>query len=289
MFPNLFRVPEWVPLLGGEVITSFGVMMFLAFLTAGLVHSHEMKRVGFDPEYTWTLVFWAVIGGIGGAKLYYLLLNFPRLVADPLAMILSRGGLVWYGGFLTATAMVVWQIHRLRLPLGRTADTIAPALAISYAVGRVGCFLVGDDYGRPTASPLGIRFPRGTPPTRVNILEDQFGIEVDPALVERFGDIVPVHPTQLYEIAASLVIFFVLWRLRGHARVPGWLFMLYLSLAGLERFAVEFFRAKDDRFFGTLTLAQLISLAIVTVGLAGVARLRRAAPAPGRSRRAAAR
>lgn len=279
MYPNLFRLPEWVPLLGGQVITSFGVMLFLAFLVAGLVHSREMRRAGLDPERSWDLLFAAVIGGIVGAKLYYVLLKFPRVLDDPVDLIFSRGGLVWYGGFLGAIALVILQIRRLQLPLGRVLDLAAPAVALAYGVGRIGCFLVGDDYGRPTGSFLGVRFPEGAPPSRVDLLERHFGIEVDPALVARYGEVVPVHPTQLYETALALVIFTVLWRLRRHGHAPGWLFMLYLVLAGAERFAIEFLRAKDDRFFGVLTLSQLVSLIVLTAGAIGLVRLSRAAPA----------
>jgi phosphatidylglycerol:prolipoprotein diacylglycerol transferase len=108
----------------------------------------------------------------------------------------------------------------------------------------------------------------------VDIIERDFGITVDPALVERYGNVVPVHPTQLYEVALSTLIFLVLWRLRGRAWKPGRLFMLWLVLAGMERFVVEFFRAKDDRFFGVLTLAQVISLVIVAGGAAGMMHFR---------------
>jgi phosphatidylglycerol:prolipoprotein diacylglycerol transferase len=283
MYPYLFRIPEWVPFLGGQPITSFGLMMFLAFLSAGLVHRSETKRKGLDPEITWDLLFMAVVGGILGAKIYYLLLNFPRLVEDPLRLIFARGGLVWYGGFLGGFSLVVWQIRRLKLDLPVQADMIAPGLALAYAVGRVGCFLVGDDWGRPTGSWVGIAFPRGTPPTRVDIIEREFGIHVDPELIARYGDMVPVHPTQLYEVGLSLLIFFFLWSIRKHPHAKGWLFMVWLSLAGTERFLVEFFRAKDDRFFGFLTLAQAISLILVLVGVAGASMLRRSRPSSGGS------
>ena len=275
MFPNLFRIPEWIPLLGGQQITSFGMMMFLAFLGAAAVHRSETRRLDGDPESTWDLLFMAVIGGILGAKLYYMFLNFPQLVRDPASLIFARGGLVWYGGFMGGLALVVWQIRRKGLHLAQQADMIAPGLALAYGVGRIGCFLVGDDWGRPTGSWVGIAFPNGAPPTRVDIIEREFGIQVDPELVNRFGDIVPVHPTQLYEVGLSLLIFAFLWSIRKHGNGKGWLFMAWLALAGMERFVVEFFRVKDDRFFGFLTLAQVISLALVTVGLLGLSRLRR--------------
>jgi phosphatidylglycerol:prolipoprotein diacylglycerol transferase len=112
------------------------------------------------------------------------------------------------------------------------------------------------------------------PPSTVDVIERDFGIAVDPGLVEEFGQVVPVHPTQLYEVGMSTLIFFLLWRLRGGGRPAGWIFMLWLTLAGVERFLVEFLRAKDDRFIGFLTLAQMISLGIVVVGLVGMARVR---------------
>lgn len=280
MHPILLRIPEWIPVLGGEPITSFGVFMLLAFASAGVVLRSEMRRVGWDGDRAWDLVFWAVIGGILGAKLYYLLLNFPRLVADPASLLLDRGGLVWYGGFLGAAGLVILAIHRMELPLRKTVDLCAPALALAYAVGRVGCFLVGDDYGRPTDSWVGIAFPEGSPPTTVTALEQYFGVQVDPALVAEHGTVVPVHPTQLYEIGLSLLIFGFLWRIRRHRHAPGWLLMLWLVLAGAERFAVEFFRAKDDRFFGMITLAQVISVGLVAFGGFWMWRLRRPVSGP---------
>ena len=274
MYPVIFNLPDWFPLLGGEAITSFGVFMLFAFLTGGYVIRAGMRRIGEDPDKAWDLVFMGVIGGIAGAKLYYILLNYERLTTDPGVLILSRGGLVWYGGFLLATALVVWEIRRQKMSLPKMADIIAPALALAYAVGRMGCFLVGDDWGRPTDSWLGIAFPRGTPATSVINIE-RLGIAVDPELIEKYGQIVPVHPTQLYEVGLSTLIFFFLWKIRGDARASGWIFMLWLVLAGAERFAVEFLRAKDDRFFGVLTLAQVISLAIAAAGVIGMTRVSR--------------
>lgn len=273
MYPYLFYMPDWVPLLGGAPITTFGVMMFCAFLTGGFLMRPLMQREGIDPERAWDVIFMAVIGGIVGAKAYYVLLNWRELLADPRHMIFSRGGMVWYGGFLGATALIVWDTLRAKLPLGKVADVVAAPLAFSYAVGRMGCFLVGDDWGRPTDLPWGIKFPRGTPPTTVASIERSFGITVDPALVQKYGDVIPVHPTQLYEIAISSAIGVFLWRKFGHRHRHGWLFMLWLVLAGGERFFVEIFRAKDDRFFGPLSLAQVISLALIATGAWGMVRL----------------
>ncbi len=279
MYPILFRLPEWFPFLGGEPITSFGVFMFLAFLTAGFVLREEFGRAGFEKDKAWDMVFMAVVGGILGAKIYYILLNWPQLMENPRALIFSRGGMVWYGGFAGAVVLCIWEVKRSKLPLGKMADLHAPPLAIAYAVGRIGCFLVGDDYGRPTDGWFGIKFPQGTPPTRVDVLESHYGITVDPALVEKYGQVVPVHPTQLYEIGMSTLIFFIIWRLRDHRNVPGWLWWVWLGFAGFERFLVEFVRVKDDRFFGPLTLAQFISIGLMGLALWGAMRARQREPA----------
>ncbi len=281
MYPNLFYLPDWIPGIGGQPVTSFGVAMLMAFLVAAWITRLGMERIGEDPEKAWDLVFMAVLGGIGGAKLYYVFLNFDRFQAEGLSFVLGRGGLVWYGGFFLAAVLVLWEMKRQKLPIPKMMDVAAPALALAYAVGRMGCFLVGDDWGRPTDSWVGIAFPQGAPPTRVDVIERQFGIQVDPDLVAQYGQVVPVHPTQLYEVGMSTLIFFLLWRLRFHDHRPGWLFSLWLILAGIERFIVEFFRAKDDRFFGVITLAQILSLLIVTVGVVGMRRTRAPAPAAG--------
>ncbi|MCY3808751.1 MAG: prolipoprotein diacylglyceryl transferase [Gemmatimonadetes bacterium] len=274
MYPNLFTLPEWLPLVGGAPITSFGVMMLAAFLTAGYLLKVELVRQGQRPDIAWDLLFWAVLGGIVGARIYYVLLNYPRFLDDPIGMLLSRAGMVWYGGFLLAGALVLRRIRTLDLPMGTIVDASAPALALAYGVGRLGCFLVGDDYGRPTDSWVGIAFPNGQPPTTVTTIESHFGIAVDPALVEKYGEVVPVHPTQLYETGISTLIFLLLWSLRRHRHRPGWLLALWLTLASAERFLVEFYRAKDDRFLGPLTLAQAVSVALAAVGVAWIAKLR---------------
>ena len=270
MYPIFFRIPEWFPLLGGAPITSFGVFMFLTFMVGGMVLRPEVERVGLEPEKAWDFIVMGVLGGILGAKAYYVLLNYDSLITDPIGSIFSRGGMVWYGGFLGGLIAVSWEVKRSGLRWAQMADLIAPVLASGYAVGRMGCFFVGDDYGRPTDAWFGVKFPQGAPPTRVSVMENHFGIEIDPYFVERFGEVIPVPPTQLYEVAMSLMIFGFLWRIRKHNYAEGWIWWIWFVLAGAERFLVEFVRLKDDRFLGIFTVAQLISLLLIVIGIWGI-------------------
>ena len=256
--------------LGRFEITGYGLMMMVGFLVASWLVQLELRRRGLREEYASDATLAAVIGGIIGAKLWYVVLT-----ADPAAL-LSRGGLVWYGGFLGG-ALAVWLNGlRLKVPTAWTAHLVAPALAGAYALGRIGCFLVNDDYGRPTTLPWGMKFPQGMPPSTVANLRDQFHValpaDLDPSTV------LAVHPTQIYEAILMLAAFAVLWSLRGRDKGTGWLFGLYLVLAGTERFVIEVLRAKDDRFLGPFTIAQLVSVILVGIGLTVMSRLAVARP-----------
>ena len=258
--------------IGGFEITGYGIMMMVAFLAGGWLVGLELRRRGFREEYATDMVAAAVIGGIVGAKLWYVALT------QDLGSLLSRGGLVWYGGFIGGAAAVLINGWRLRVPARWTMQVGAPALAAAYALGRVGCFLVNDDYGRPTDLAWGMRFPQGLPPSTAANLQAQFGVPI-PAGVDA-NAVLAVHPTQLYETAIMLAAFAVIWKLRTRPSATGWLFGLYLAFAGAERFLVEFVRAKDDRFLGPFTLAQLTSVGLVLIGGVLLARWNRGPEVP---------
>ncbi|MCU0620561.1 MAG: prolipoprotein diacylglyceryl transferase [Gemmatimonadales bacterium] len=259
--------------LGPLHVTGFGLMMMASFLVAAWLVSLELRRHQLDDTFAGDAMFGAVVGGIVGAKLWYVALTG----SSPF----STGGFVWYGGFLGGV-VGVWIATLLKgVPARWTMHLVAPTLAAGYAIGRVGCFLVGDDYGRPTSLPWAVRFPRGMPPsTAANLQEFKVAI---PAGTPP-DTVLAVHPTQLYEVAIMLAVFAWMWPRRKRTDWgTGALFGIYLMCAGVERFVVEIFRAKDDRLFGPLTVAQVTSVLLVLVGAALFAQLKGAgAVEPGR-------
>jgi phosphatidylglycerol:prolipoprotein diacylglycerol transferase len=240
-------------------LTGYGLMMMVAFLVGGWALAREVRRREMPTAIAWDTVVAAIIGGLVGAKVYYAAL-LGRLDA-----LVSRGGLVWYGGFIGGFLAVMGYWWWSRKPLRPLLDAISPALVAGYLLGRVGCFLVGDDYGVPTDLPWGIAFPRGSPPSTAQVLANDFHVSLPAGTPS--DRVLAVHPTQLYEVALAFVILNVLWRVRIHRHAAGWLFGLYLVLTGLERFFVEFVRAKDDRLLGPLSLAQGLSALSVVIGL----------------------
>jgi phosphatidylglycerol:prolipoprotein diacylglycerol transferase len=243
--------------LGPVTITGYGLMMMVAFLMAGWAIQLELRRRGLHEEYAADIVMAAVVGGLVGGRLWYV------AVTGHWDALFGRGGLVWYGGFFGGMLAVLANGWRKRVPLRFTLELAAPALALGYALGRVGCFLVNDDYGTPSSLPWAIRFPQGLPPSTVGALSEA-GVAL-PAGLDPL-QVVAVHPTQIYETVVMLGAFAWLWSRRGHGHAAGWLFAAWLTIAGLERFLIEFLRAKDDRFFGPITLAQVTSVALVLAG-----------------------
>ena len=255
--------------VGRFTLTGYGIMMMLGFLVAGWIYSRELQRRSLDPAIAWDTVVIAVVGGLVGSKLYF------AISVGSIGALFSRGGLVWYGGLAGGTAAVLAYMWLKKLPVRSLLDAVSPSLVVGYLLGRVGCFMVNDDYGLPSRLPWAVAFPQGSPPTTALVLREQFHAAI-PASIPA-GQVLTVHPTQLYEIALSFVVFWLLWRRREHRHAAGWLFGLYLVLSSLERIVVEIFRAKDDRIFGAFTVAQLVSALLVVLGIFLMRRLARPA------------
>ncbi len=250
----------------GLSLYTFGLMVGIAFVVAGCVVARRLVELGRREDLAYEMVMAGLVGGVLGAKLWWLVENWRSLEGDVLGNLFSGTGLVWYGGLAGGTlAVLSWSRWR-GLPALFTADVVAPALALGYAVGRIGCQLAGDgDYGVPSDLPWAMAYPNGTVPTT-----DQ------------------VHPTPVYEFLAMSAVAWILWR-RRDALPAGGLFALYLVLAGTERLLIEFIRRNEDVLLG-LSLAQFVSAAMILGGAAWLYRLRglgAAAVVPPGSRRVA--
>jgi phosphatidylglycerol---prolipoprotein diacylglyceryl transferase len=228
--------------IGPLTLQTFGLMFSLAFIAAGALVAKRLSELGKPVDWAYEISFAALAGGFIGARVYFMAQNWDDVKDDFFGSVFSGEGLVWYGGAIGgAVAVVAWAWWRGFLGLA-LLDLCAPALALGYAIGRVGCQLSGDgDYGTASDLPWAMSYPDGTVPT------DQ-----------------QVHPTPVYETLAMGLAAWVLWQLRDRLR-PGMLFALYLVLAGMERFLVEFVR-RNDEVVGGLTTPQLVSLGMMVVG-----------------------
>lgn len=248
MYPELLH-------LGPLTIYSYGVMMALGFVAAGWLIGRELQRQDRDPDLASSFVLWAAAGGIIGARLLFIMDEWPVFVADPVSLIITGAGFVWYGGLLGGVAGVTLCIRRHQLPWLPMMDIIAPAIALGHGIGRIGCHLAGDgDWGPPTELPWGVVYSRAV-----------VGWPHPPG--------VAVHPTPVYEMLAYFLIAALLWSRLARPHRPGSLFWSYLVLAGIARFGLEFVRVNPPLVFG-LSMAQVISIPLVAVGL--VMLLRRA-------------
>lgn len=236
--------------IGPLTLQTFGLMFALAFLGAGALIGKRLAELGKPVDWAYEMGFAALLGGIVGSRVYFLVQNWSSVKHDLLANIFSGSGLVWYGGAIGgALAVLLWAWYRDFVGL-RLLDLAAPALALGYAIGRCGCQLSGDgDYGKPWNGPWAMSYPNGTVPT------------------ER-----TVHPTPVYETLAMGLGAWVLWQLRDRFRT-GVLFAAYLIYAGTERFLVEFIRRNHAVALG-LTAAQLESLAMMLIGAVWIAVVR---------------
>ena len=236
--------------LGPITLQTFGISFALAFFGAGAVVSRRLTELGKPVDWAYEIIFAALIGGLVGSRIDYLIQNYDKVSDDLLGNLFSGTGLVWFGGLVGgALGVVLWA--RWRGFLGaRLFDLAAPGLALGYAAGRIGCQLSGDgDYGTATDLPWGMAYPEGT----VRTTEE-------------------VHPTPVFETLAMGLVALVLWNLRD--RFPaGVLFGVYLVLAGIERLLIELIR-RNDAVVAGLTQAQLVSLAMVALGVALVMRMR---------------
>jgi phosphatidylglycerol---prolipoprotein diacylglyceryl transferase len=236
MHPELFRI-------GNFVISTFGLMMATAFLVGSWLTARRMKEVGLDPDLATTLLVYVMLGGILGSKLYFAIDVSIREGRPFTDLLFSRDGITWYGGLIMGTVVgaIGARIHAVSVVT--MMNCVAPAVAVGQAIGRVGCFLVGDDYGRESTLPWAVGFPKGAPPTPPGVR---------------------VHPTQIYEILWLLPVALVLWKRRD--RSP-FLFGEYMVANGLGRLVIENLRVNPKVLLG-LTEPQIVGIALILGGSA---------------------
>jgi phosphatidylglycerol:prolipoprotein diacylglycerol transferase len=234
----------------GLTLQSFGLMLALALTSSGVLVGKRLKELGLPVDWVYEIMFCAGVGGIAGAKLWYV------IEKGDVGSLFSGTGLVFYGGALGGALAVMLYAHYRGFLDYRLFDMGAPALAIGYAVGRLGCQLAGDgDYGIPSHLPWAMAYPDGTVPTTT-----------------------PVHPTPIYEFLVMGALTLWLWRRRDKVR-PGELFGWWALLAGIERFLVEFIRRNSD-IWGPFSLAQFVSVIMIVGGAWWLLRVRSRYPAP---------
>jgi phosphatidylglycerol:prolipoprotein diacylglycerol transferase len=226
----------------GLSIKTFGICFAVGFLAAGAVVARRLKELGHPIDWAYEIVFSALLGGLVGARVYFVVQNYSDVKGDLLGGLFGGSGLVWYGGAIGgAIGVLLWGRWRGMLNLG-LLDLCSAPLALGYAIGRVGCQVSGDgDYGIPWNGPWAMAYPHGTVPTTVK-----------------------VHPTPVYETLAMCLLAYALWALRDRFR-PGVVFGIYLVGAGVERFLVEFIRRNNSVLLG-LTAPQLESLVMAVAG-----------------------
>lgn len=227
--------------VGAFEVTSFGVLVAVGALVGLWLFERERRWSGL-PDGAVDAAMAGVFGGLAGAKLAWAVEHAGR--AGPfLDLLFSRGGLSWFGGFAGGLAAGLALLRRRRIPIVPVLAAATPALAIAHAIGRVGCFLVGDDYGVPSDLPWAVAFPEGLPPTTT-----------------------PVHPTQLYEMVALLPLALVLLHWRRQRRSDRFVLGWYLVAAGAVRFLIEFLRMRES-LVGPFAIAHILSFAAVASGV----------------------
>jgi phosphatidylglycerol:prolipoprotein diacylglycerol transferase len=235
----------------GLSVKTFGLCFGLAFVVSGAMTARRLKELGRPPDWAYEMVFAALVGGLIGARGYWLVTHGDQVSGDVLGSVFGGSGLVWYGGLAGGAAGVLLWAWRKGMLNFELLDMNAASLAMGYAIGRIGCQVSGDgDYGTATDLPWGMAYPHGVVPTT---------------------DV--VHPTPIYETLAMGLGAWALWRARDALR-PGVPFALYLALVGAERFLVEFLR-RNEPVLGGLTEAQIASVIVFAVATAWLAYLAR--------------
>lgn len=243
--------------LGTFELRAYGVIVALSFLLALWLSAKEAKRKGLDPALVQDFAFYALLGGIAGARIYFVMFSQPAYFLSKPWEILA----IWHGGLGIIGALVggflaaLWYCRKMGLSFWRLADTLAPGIILGQAAGILACLANGDSYGKATDLAWAITYtnPRAMAPLNV-----------------------PLHPIELYEMAAYLLVFLVVWGTRQKYKTEGFAFLTYVAGYGAVRFFLEFFRGHPAIFALDIPAAQVFGVALVLLALAGFFAIRRA-------------
>lgn len=252
MHPILFEI-------GGWPVYSYGVLLALAYLVALQLAVARARRRGLDGAKVMDLGIYLIIAALVGAKVMLVIVDFRYFVDQPRELLsLARAGGVFYGGLVGALVTAIVLVRRYHLRIWSTADLFAPGIALGHVIGRMGCLFAGCCYGRPTNVPWAITF---TNPLAASNVGTPLGI--------------PLHPTQIYDAAAELVILIVLLMSERRGRTfEGRTFWLYMLLYGVSRFVIEFYRGDDRGTVLGVSTSQFVSIVVVPLAIAMLLRLR---------------
>ena len=242
MYPDILTI-------GNFTIHTYGVCIALGALLGIILITHEARKESYDQQQILDLAFYLLVAAVIGSRIFYVALNLPYYLRHPLEMLMIwRGGLVFYGGFIFAFATCFLYLKKHRLPFLKTCDLLVPGLVIGEAIGRIGCFFAGCCYGKPTELPWAVTFTH-------------------PHSLAKLG--VPLHPTQLYSSFKALLVFLILITFRRYKKAEGQLIFLYVVLYAVGRLVIEPLRG-DDRgllILGFITLTQAVALVLIPIAI----------------------
>ena len=248
MYPVLFE-------FGGFQIRSYGLIVAVSFVLALWMSTREAERKRLDPKLVQDFSLYALLGGIVGARLYFVVFSAPDyFLKHPWEIVaVWSGGIGIIGALIGGFLVAVWFCHRKGISLLQFGDTLAPGVALGQTVGQFACLLNGDSYGRPTDLPWAITYtdPRSLAPLNI-----------------------PLHPIELYEMAAYFLVFLLVWEIKERYRIDGITFFIYLAGYGLARFVVDFFRGDPAMFAWGTQAAQVFGAAMIVASLTGCLLLR---------------
>ncbi|MEE8483067.1 MAG: prolipoprotein diacylglyceryl transferase [Nitrospinota bacterium] len=243
MYPVLIKI-------GPFTLYTYGLLVATGMLVAIAYSYYRSKKEGMDGEVVLDLCFWVVVGAIAGSRVLYIVVNYRDFLGSPLDIFkIWKGGLVFYGGFIGAVVFGIWYTSKHKMPVWKTADLLAPGVALGHSIGRWGCLASGSCFGRPTESWMGITF-------------------LNPLAIAPLG--VKLFPTQIFDSINELTIFFILITVRPYKKFDGQIVLMWAMLYAAGRFVIEFYRGDPQRGYiipGTLSTSQGIAAAVFIVSL----------------------